>query len=1500
MQSRVCARAAHHPSAARLRLAALGQRSIFLKTSLSRLHTSAVQRSDKKEYPELDDILGKPAASFSELVDQLETLIKHPNPPRNYADALAKEELRRSDVRDLALESDKDKSTTQVETTPIKILLKQRPRLSRQPQPDDGFDIAEQPDGADGTGSGMTNLDAQDQETGDSSASAGAEERRSFTYEVPPLTQGQAANLGITKEQQERRRIWMTKISGYRKFRSSMLSMDKVLDILDRDDPDIKKADGSASGIKENGKFSELDNDEEMSKLLDKFDGKSSAERAEDREFEELIRRSWRLHDEDLVFGTKGAASDDPTKPSSASFVKPAPKHSDESIRRHVFETKAAEDNDVLPIGSSVSTGDLVEMRLPKEGHNSYSSGSELITGFVIQKTTGRFHFNVMTSSQMVLGMRAQRLGFVARGVLFNERYLRSTGIKDDDITRLLKYGRELRDFEDTHGREAVVSATEAAQFLPTTNRKRATEEAEGDINDLNDMSAETVSDDLDVGVLGQAYDQQQEDVDGNSDSEEPFSEFVFRVVPAVARNFREQADALLLSHYRELRSYYDVATRNGQNKVTVDGLARLIFRNKAPFLRTKDGGGEPVSEIARFAAFMHLISDPVRFIPDIHVFYTSGFELRSPEDVKDILDAKNIVRNRSSEFKDFLETAQKLVSYSYARKPDVPLRRSLDPDADSVKRNTRCDLTGWKYELLFPEQNAPHSSVPTKNEINEIKFNDTARLLIRIMTKYVFNKNEGYTSMINPYYFVISPIMKNIGVYGAIDVASVVRFLVDIGVWPYWFNPGANIRRYPFGDFANGTPVKRLREMAEAYADQYLDDMVSPADKQRDIKEKPDLAKVSDLVPPVVDNILTKASDGKGTLKASDFYDHDICKAIRHDFGSLPVYTIDSKETRDVDDGVSLETVKGANGEDKTWIHIHIADPTALIHPGHILAESAKLSSQSVYIPEMTINMLPNKLLESSLALCPRSDGKPTYTLTFSVLIGEDGDIAEYKVRPGVVNNTTPVPYDMVDQFAKFDPKLCIYSSNEDVLSQRRLSTLVHPFEADDYNAFESTGAARKLPERVVSDLRQAQEIAMRHTAYRVRQGTFTRILPELNFSVDSVADLSQPGPDIGEKPAFLDSRFMSHNYDGKIFPKITSVSFPESYTPAHAFVGELMVIAGRVAARFSYEHNSGFGGSMLRNGSGVVTGPSTIPLLYRSQQAPDLDTLSGIAPGLPVPFEGMSSKDAESSHVLWNAVLQIARERGGIVDRQYFDEIRHMMNPSVLQGLPGPHTIMGIFDKYGYTRITSPLRRVDDLIGHWQIKAQLLAEHTDSKDKMPWYWKHGDIERLAPIIYYATVATNKFSSICDETWGHTLMQRMEYQARRGKLEPPLPGFYDTSSPYYQDTPWAYYSPQKPGPLIWTATVDNRSELRPFISLVINGFAIRAMLIPRPVDVNMLPFAGTKVRVQVIGIEPHKLMVIVKLAPEELQPAETPKFWRSQYALSYLPKELSSLYISP
>ncbi|KAJ2526371.1 hypothetical protein EV175_007662, partial [Coemansia sp. RSA 1933] len=85
-----------------------------------------------------------------------------------------------------------------------------------------------------------------------------------------------------------------------------MTSMDKVLDIIDRNDSSAKKTEDSAGGIKGSGKSSsDPDNDDEFGSILGELGEKNSAELAEDREFEELIRRSWKLYDEDMEFSAK-------------------------------------------------------------------------------------------------------------------------------------------------------------------------------------------------------------------------------------------------------------------------------------------------------------------------------------------------------------------------------------------------------------------------------------------------------------------------------------------------------------------------------------------------------------------------------------------------------------------------------------------------------------------------------------------------------------------------------------------------------------------------------------------------------------------------------------------------------------------------------------------------------------------------------------------------------------------------------------------------------------------------------------------------------------------------------------------------------------------------------------------------------------------------------------------------------------------------------------------
>ncbi|KAJ2489565.1 3'-5' RNA exonuclease complex component [Coemansia sp. RSA 2050] len=1557
-----------------------------------RIHTDGGDPDTTREkYPELEDILGKPATTFEQLIGQLETLIKHPNPPRNYADALAKEELRRMDHRDLTPERRDGKP----DPTRAR-LLQQRPRMLRHmnSELDRGLNAGD----VGGRSNNDTLTDLND--TPDPSSIV------SSTCEVPPLPEDVAINLGITAEQQERRRIWMTKISGYRAFRSNLMSMNSLLNNLD-ERRESEKASGGAA---------EQANDDKLSKdplLGPGLDGKTLLD--DDREFEELIRKSWKLYDEDfadpgvaLTATSGGASKRSTTKPSPANglggtdgrrsfhssrtvhdapsldkklpkntrvvkhakkgnatplsdpysepktpsrdadskgknasqsdwetkrpalsralsvrghsakylskqpqnLIKKASRLSVHGLRRHFAERDEYVGEIHVPIDATVSTGDLIEMRQTVNVTTATQYGVSIAIGGVVQKTTGRFHFNYVDPAKSVIGGREARLGFVAKGLLFDKKLLLRSGASDDDIKRILAYGKELREYEEEHGEHVLTNSYEALRLQRTFTKiwgsgiiDNDTEadssvampltEADGSLPDC--QAPETLDGvAIDAGSSGAGA-----EVD-TADSDESISELLVHTFPRALRTFRQEAEQLMRSHIRELSSYWGLAVGRGQTFVTVDSLARLTFGNR--------GEDEPLSEIERFAAYMHLVSDPLHFIPDADgLFVTGRFELRSKAEVENIVKVRDLIRENAPEFTQFIEKARKLVAYSHTATPLSPLRAALDPSAKSALAAVSCKLTGWTPDLTFAKRKLPAEPVLTKEEVDEIKFTPEDSQFLLALRSYVYHSNAGFQNLANPYEGLTAPILKKMNYYSGNDETSVARFLVDIGVWPHWYNQRLNMREQAHAGFhryktkylveKGATACAKLHESGisdDFGASARLANLGMSDDDLAACARNINLAKLN--VPEVRPSIITQSSSGAGVISKSRLYDRDICESIRHDFGDMPVYTVDDSSTRDVDDGMSLETVVTASGEEQEWVHVHVADPTALIHPGHLIAYAAAQQMTSIYYTTETRNMLPTGLVLKSFSLVQRSSSSgsrpdPVNTMTFSFRLSDDGDIVDYKVRAGIVRNIIATPYEVVDQHLSYERPIGGMDSLAKLQESQRMTTYIHPFVPADSSRLLYGAKREALTEEAVRTLRRIQVLVRSHFDYRVRAGSFTRIVPSLETSVNNSRIVPRPKFNM-ERPMFLQGLFDAPGFGPLKFPKIVTSCSNVVLSPAHTMVSEVMIIAGRVAARFAYEHGPGAGsdgGGLTANSSGVITGERGVPMLFRSQSMPNLDVLSGVALGLPLGIDGLSAAEAQSARAVWDAVTGQARSNNGIVSAKVFDEVRHMLSPSLFGSTPGPHTIMGLLDKYGYTRVTSPIRRMDDMVGHWQLKAQMLAEHTGSKDQRPWYWNHYDIERLAPIVFRRSQLVDKATGMDNEFWILTLMRRMDSEARRGTLQPPPEGFYDANLPLYYDTPWAYYNPSSPGPLTWTATVDNREESRPFISLIITGLGNRAMLIPRPMDSTLLPFAGTKVRVQIVGLDPAYSNLMVKLAPEEYQPAETPKFWRSRPALNMI-----------
>lgn len=119
-----------------------------------------------------------------------------------------------------------------------------------------------------------------------------------------------------------------------------------------------------------------------------------------------------------------------------------------------------------------------------------------------------------------------------------------------------------------------------------------------------------------------------------------------------------------------------------------------------------------------------------------------------------------------------------------------------------------------------------------------------------------------------------------------------------------------------------------------------------------------------------------------------------DVFQGKRHDWADLKAFAIDSKDTKDIDDAVSVEATD-VPGE--YWVHIHVADPASQIRHQCALGERASLSPMTLYLHGHFTNMWGvGDEVQKLFSLAPN---KPC--LTFSGRVNENGELLAYKITP-------------------------------------------------------------------------------------------------------------------------------------------------------------------------------------------------------------------------------------------------------------------------------------------------------------------------------------------------------------------------------------------------------------------------------------------------------------------------------------------------------------------
>ena len=428
-----------------------------------------------------------------------------------------------------------------------------------------------------------------------------------------------------------------------------------------------------------------------------------------------------------------------------------------------------------------------------------------------------------------------------------------------------------------------------------------------------------------------------------------------------------------------------------------------------------------------------------------------------------------------------------------------VEMSRTKDGSIDAFSRRVR-EVTASNRARALESWSEP----PSQQQVDGSAFTADDRVIIDFLQQSV---RARPASQADPYELGLSAIIKKLDAYtGTVDSSVVYQVLVDIGIFPPWQDVVSNATRFDFHQYVEEPLIDR-EERAK-----------TSSHSQRALRIPTGL----------------RGPDG--------LYQHDPAQLVRHDFGEMPVYVIDDVTAEELDDGISFEAIPSE--PDSGWVHVHIADPTAVIPLTHGLARHARNQLETVYFLHQTCPMLPQSIVRGRLTLGSSLEtGVPERVLTFSFKIDSEGAIADYKVRHGLIRNIHLLDYNGVDLALGLEPPQICY-----------------PFGAPE----SQPSSPGRLDGSHLDNLHSLHRIANRLVAARLKLPTFIQSPSNLSIS------LSTKPPD-----AFPIDYTKSTLFRG--FPNVIyrSLSNQGLDYGARRLVSELMKATCRIASRFCLDHN-------------------------------------------------------------------------------------------------------------------------------------------------------------------------------------------------------------------------------------------------------------------------------------------------------------------------------------
>ncbi len=147
---------------------------------------------------------------------------------------------------------------------------------------------------------------------------------------------------------------------------------------------------------------------------------------------------------------------------------------------------------------------------------------------------------------------------------------------------------------------------------------------------------------------------------------------------------------------------------------------------------------------------------------------------------------------------------------------------------------------------------------------------------------------------------------------------------------------------------------------------------------------------------------------------EAKVFCNIDIKSFKRVDLTNLKTWAIDSPGSKDRDDAFSFE-----KKDDSYILWVHIADPSELINPDTLLDKEASRRGSSVYMPDLRINMLPEKISEE---FCSLDEGSEKLALSFALEFSLDYEYKKVSIYESIIKVEKATDYNSANKILETD----------------------------------------------------------------------------------------------------------------------------------------------------------------------------------------------------------------------------------------------------------------------------------------------------------------------------------------------------------------------------------------------------------------------------------------------------------------------------------------------